>query len=104
MAYKGENIDITIKGDAEYNLDEFDFKVLVYPDRHPEEKIVVEKSSMEKLDLNYYLATIGYETTKGLTLGNYTIELLVVESGTSRSIWVKNGAFPVYDSASKSID
>lgn len=103
MAYRGENIDITIKGDSEYNLDELDFKVLVYPDRHPDEKIVVEKSAMEKLDSNYYSATISYENTKGLALGLYTIELLVVESETSRSILVKQGAFPVYDSASKDI-
>ena len=104
MAYRGENIDITIKGDSEYNLDELDFKLLVYPDRHPDEKKVVEKSAMEKLDSNYYSATIGYETTKDLALGLYTIELLVVESETSRSILVKQGSFPVYDSASKDIE
>lgn len=104
MAYRGENIDITIKGDSEYNLDELDFKVLVYPDRHPNEKIVVEKSAMEKLDSNYYSATIGYEETKDFALGLYTIEVLIVESGTSRSIFAKQGAFPVYDSASKNID
>ena len=103
MAYRGENIDITIKGDSEYNLDELDFKVLVYPDRHPEERIVVEKSEMDKLGQNYYSATIGYEQTKDFALGQYTIELLVVESETSRSILVKQGAFPVYDSASKDI-
>lgn len=101
--YRGENIDITIKGDSEYNLDELDFKVLVYPDRHPDERIEVDKSAMEKLDSNYYSAIIGYEKTKGLALGQYTIELLVVESETSRSILVKQGAFPVYDSASKDI-
>ena len=67
-------------------------------------KKVVEKSAMEKLDSNYYSATIGYETTKDLALGLYTIELLVVESETSRSILVKQGSFPVYDSASKDIE
>ena len=104
MAYRGENIDITIKGDSEYNLDELDFKLLVYPDRHPDEKKVVEKSAMEKLDSNYYSATIGYEATKDLALGLYTIEVLIVESGTSRSIFAKQGAFPIYESASKSIE
>ena len=103
MSYRGENIEITIKGDSEFNLDSLDFKLLVYPDRHPDEKIVVEKSAMEKLDSNYYSATIGYENTKDLALGLYTIELLVIESETSRSILVKRGAFPVYDSASKDI-
>ena len=103
MAYRGENIEITIKGDSEFNLDQLNFMVLVYPDRHSDEKIVVEKSKMEKLESNYYQATIGYEETKMLPLGNYTIEVLVIQSETSRSIYAKPGAFPVYDSASKDI-
>ena len=104
MAYRGENIDITIKGDSEYNLDELDFKVLVYPDRHPEGKIIIDKSSVTKIDTNYYELSIGFEKTKEMALGQYTIELLLVESGTSRSIFAKQGAFPIYESASKSIE
>lgn len=103
MAYRGENIDITIKGDSEYNLDELDFKVLVYPDRHPDERTVIEKSQAKKLDSNYYCLSIEFEATKDMALGLYTIEVLIVESGTSRSIFAKQGAFPVYDSASKDI-
>lgn len=104
MAYRGENIDITIKGDSEFNLDELDFKVLVYPDRHTEEMTTIEKSAMTKLNDNQYFGSIGYEQTKTMPLGLYTIEVLVIESGTSRSIYVKPGAFPMYDSASKNID
>lgn len=101
--YRGEDIDITIKGDSEFNLDELDFKVLVYPDRHTNEVTTIEKSAMTKLSDNQYYGTIGYEQTKTMPLGLYTIEVLVIESGTSRSIYAKPGAFPMYDSASKDI-
>lgn len=104
MAHRGENIDITIKGDSEFNLDELDFKVLVYPDRHMNEVTTIEKSAMTKLSDNQYFGTIGYEHTKAMPLGLYTIEVLVIESGTSRSIYAKPGAFPMYDSASKNIE
>lgn len=103
MAYRGENIDITIKGDSEFNLDELDFKVLVYPDRHTNEATTIEKSAMTKLSDNHYHGSIGYEQTKGMSLSSYTIEILVIESGTSRSIYAKPGAFSMYDSASKNI-
>lgn len=104
MAHRGENIDITIKGDSEFNLDELDFKVLVYPDRHTEEITTIEKSAMTKLSDNQYFGTIRFEQTKAMPLGLYTIEVLVIESGTSRSIYAKPGAFPLYDSASKDIE
>lgn len=104
MAYRGENIDITIKGDSEFNLDELDFKVLVYPDRHTNEATTIDKSAMTKLNDNQYFGTIRYERTKTMPLGLYTIEVLVIESGTSRSIYAKPGAFPMYDSASKDIE
>ena len=102
--YRGENIDITIKGDSEFNLDNMDFTVLIYPDRHTNEATAIEKSAMTKLNDNQYAGTIGYEQTKGMPLGLYTIEVLVIESGTSRSIYAKPGAFPLYDSASKNIE
>lgn len=104
MAHRGENIDITIKGDSEFNLDELDFKVLVYPDRHPAEATTINKSAMTKLIDNQYFGSIGYEETKTMPLGLYTIEVLLIESGTSRSIYAKPGAFPMYDSASKDIE
>lgn len=104
MAYRGENIDITIKGDSQFNLDTMNFKVIVYPDRHTDEVTTIEKSAMIKLGDNQYNGSIGYEQTKAMTLGLYTIEVLVIESGTSRSIYAKPGAFPMYDSASKNIE
>lgn len=104
MAYRGENIDITIKGDDVFNLDDMDFKVLVYPDRHVDEAISIAKSDMTRLEDNQYFASIGYEKTKELPIGEYTIEVLVIEGSTSRSIFAKRGAFPVYDSASKNVE
>ena len=103
MAHRGGNIDITIQGDSEFNLDTMDFKVLVYPDRHPEEVVTLEKSEMTKIEDNNYTGSIGYEVTKNMPLGSYTVEVLVIESETSRSVYAKAGAFPMYDSASKDI-
>lgn len=103
MAYRGENINITIKGDSEFNLDNLDFEVLVYPDRHTDEVTTLSKSSMTKVGANTYFGTIEFSETKTMYLGFYTIEVLIKESETSRSIYVKPSAFPVYDSASKDI-
>ena len=103
MAYRGENIDITIKGDSEFNLDALSFMVLIYPDRHTEQAIQINKEDGDRLGENHYHLRLEYSQTKDMALGMYTIEVLVIESGISRSIYMKNGAFPVYDSASKNI-
>ena len=102
--YRGENIDITIKGDTEFNLDSQDFVVLIYPDRHPDETKIVTKLECEKVANNHYKAVIGYAETKEMPLGYYTVEVLIIENNNSRSIYAKQGAFPMYDSASKSIE
>ena len=103
MAYRGENIDFVIKGDSTYNLDTMDFKVLFYPDRHPDEVTTVLKSEMTKLNTNHYSGSIGYQHTKAMPLGLYTIEVLIIESSTNRSIFLKKGAFPLYETASEDI-
>ena len=53
---------------------------------------------------NHYSGKIGYEITKEMPIGSYTIEVLAIEGETSRRIYVKLGAFPMYDSASKNIE
>lgn len=104
MAYRGENIDIVIKGSDIVNLDNNDFVVLLYPDRHPERKFEVHKSEMVKLNSNHYSGGVEYTESKALPLGSYTIELLIKEGTTRRSVFVKPSAFPLYDSASKNIE
>lgn len=104
MAHRGENIDITIKGDETINLDNFDFRLLTYPDGHTDKATTVEKANMTKISANHYEAQIDYKVTKGMPLGAYTIEILLIESVAERSIYVKRGAFPLYDSASKNIE
>lgn len=103
MAYRGETISITIKGDEKHNLDSLDFKVLIYPDRHTDDYTQFNKSDLTKLAANYYSLSIAPSTTADLALGMYTIEILLIEGGNSRSIYAKQGAFPIYDSASKNI-
>lgn len=104
MAYRGENIDIAVKGDAQHNLDSKDFKVLVYPDGHTEELQTINKSEMTQIATNYYSGSIGYNKSKNMPLGSYTIEVLVIEGQNDRSIFLSKSAFHLYDSASKSIE
>lgn len=103
MAYRGENIDIAVKGDTQHDLDSKDFKVLVYPDGHTENVQIISKSQMQKIETNYYSGTISYETSKTMPLGSYTIEVLVIEGQNDRSIFLSRSAFPLYDSASSAI-
>lgn len=104
MAYRGENIDITVKGDATWNLDSLEFKVLIYPDRHPEDATMIDKSEMSRVEGNLYAGSVSYEITKDWPLGYYTVEVLIIENEMSRSVFVRQGAFTVHDSASKDID
>lgn len=101
--YRGENIDITIKGDSEFNLDKLDFRVLVYPDKKLEDAIILPKSESEKLGDNYYKVSLGYEQTKEMSLGLYSIEVLL-EEDDERKIYAKSRVFSLLDSASKDID
>lgn len=104
MAYRGGNIDITVRGDSTWNLDELDFKVLIYPDRHPEDAITMNKSEMASIGVNHFAGSVGYEETRDMALGYYTVEILIIENETSRSIFAKQGAFPMHDSASKDVE
>lgn len=101
MAYRGEDIPIVITGDEENNLDTLDFKVLFYPHDKPESSTTLLKSEMKKESENSYSGKIPYTTTKEMSVGYYTIEILTI--GDERRIFKKDGAFTLYDSASKNI-
>ena len=103
MAYRGETIEITIKGDDKYNLDELLFWVNIYPDRHTDEYLGVSKSAMTKLGSNHYKLSIDPQTSADLHVGFYTIEIMVEDNQRTRSIYAKQSAFPVYDSSFKNI-
>jgi hypothetical protein len=102
MAYKGEDIPIVITGDNENNLDEVDFKVLFYPHDTPDNPTILLKSDMTKEEENMYSGKIPFSTTKTMPIGYYTIEILTI--GEERRIFKKDGAFTLYDSASKDIE
>lgn len=104
MAYKGEDIHFTIKGDENINLDSFDFMLLTYPDGHYDEAVTVNKSEMTKIGDNHYECEVDYSVSKNMTPGVYTIEILIIENESDRSIYLKRGAYPLYDSASKNIE
>jgi hypothetical protein len=104
MAYRGGNIDFTVKGDKTWNLDEHDFKVLVYPNNHPDRAVAVSKADMRKVEANMYEGAVSYKDTKNLMLGYYTIEILVIEAEDSRSVFARENAFELLDSASKNVE
>lgn len=104
MAYRGGNIDFVIKGDTENSLDANDFKVLVYPNRHFDNALAIEKSAMQKVGTNEYSCTIDYKGTKSMSIGMYTIEVLFIENENHRSVFTMQSAFPLYESASEDIE
>lgn len=103
MAYRGEDIKIVVKGDAIYDLDKCDFKVLLYPDRHPNEATVISKEEMTREGSNYYSGEISAEASKALPIGLYTIEVLVFDGEDDRTIFLERSVLPIYDSGSKNI-
>lgn len=103
MAYRGETTKIRLIGDDKINLSSLDFVVAVYPDRDPDDAIYIEKVDMVAVAANEFVAKIDPEQTSGMSLGLYTIEVLVHEDSGDNLIFAKRGAFPMYDSASKNI-
>lgn len=103
MAYKGEDIPIIIEGDNNNNLDSLDFKVVLYPHDDLTNKIVINKNAMKKESDNVYSGTISHTDTANMPVGYYSIEILTI-GNTERRIFKKDGAFTLYDSASKNIE
>lgn len=100
MALQGENINITIRGNDTINLDNIDFNVSVYIYPNIEAVTTISKLQCTKQDTNVYLCVIPYATTKTMQIGMYTIEVL---DSTNKSIYIKNNAFSLNISASKSL-
>lgn len=103
MAYRGGNIDLTIKGDLTWDLDENDFKVLVYPNNYPEKAVSVSKADMSKVEDNMYSGSVSYKDTKAMMLGLYTIEVVIIKGEDSRSVFARENAFELFNSAAKDI-
>lgn len=102
MAYKGEDIPIIIEGDSNNNLDAMDFKVVLYPHDDLDNTTVINKSDMKKEDDNVYSGTISHVQTADMPVGYYSIEILTIGE-TERRIFKQDGAFILYDSASKNV-
>jgi hypothetical protein len=109
MAYKGEDIPIIIEGDSNNNLDELEFQVVFYPHDDLDNKRVIRKSELKKNENNVYSGVIPYSMTMQMPIGYYSVEVLTVapDTGTigsiERRIFKKDGAFILYDSASKNL-
>ena len=102
MAYKGEDIPIVITGDDNTNLDDLDFKILIYPHDDIDNYIVLGKTDMKAGGANTYTGQIPHSETKDMPIGYYTIEVLSI-GDDKRRIFKKEGAFTLYDSASKNV-
>lgn len=109
MAYKGEDIPIIIEGDSNNNLDELEFQVVFYPHDDLDDKKVIRKSEMIKNGDNVYSGVIPYNVTMDMPIGYYSVEVLTIApdagiiGSIERRIFKKDGAFILYDSASKNL-
>ena len=100
MALQGENINITLSGDSSINLDTIDFKVTAYISPNIESLVTITKAQCTPQANNKYLCVIPYTSTKTMAIGSYTIEVL---DNTNKSIYIKNNAFILNLSASKTL-
>lgn len=99
-AYQGEDIEITLKGTGDYNLDSIEFTLTVYPCSDISDIYSVAKASCTKISSNQYRATIPSSVSKTMTTGPYTIEVL---DSTNRKIYQKKGRMILNASASKNL-
>lgn len=105
MAYQGEDWVFTITGDDKTNLDNNDFKILVYPCGKSNISVsTITKEQCSQVKENVYTGTIPFQTTKNLEIGLYTVEVLLISSGNVRSVFMKNNAFENKPSESKNIE
>lgn len=104
MAYQGEDIPFIVKGDENLSLEANDFKVLTYPCGKPDSAYTLEKSQFSKDGENMYSGKIPYTETKTMEPGNYTIEVLLIVDGTTRTVYMNKMAFPLYPAAARNVE
>lgn len=100
MAYQGEDICFTIRGDSSVDLESSDFTFLAYPCDDPSSPYSVAKAECEKTAENEYVATIPQSYSMTMRTGYYTIEIY---DGTNRAIYQKRNAFVVNVSGAKTL-
>ena len=107
MYYQGENIKVSIKSDSVTNLNGRDFKLLAYPHfERNNAKYIVTLNKKDFTpdtvgDVTTFSGDIPYTKTALLPTGDYDIEVLVKESETFRSIFLKTFAFALEFANSK---
>jgi hypothetical protein len=100
MAYRGEDIPIIIEGDSNNDLDVLNFKVVLYPHDDIDNVMIIHKKDMTSVSKNVYSGKISYNETLSMPVGYYSVEILTIGEN-ERRIFKKDGAFTLYDSASK---
>lgn len=93
MAYQGEDIAITLEFDNDIVSLSESFVVLVYPTYNvADDKSVFEESNVS-VENGEATVVIKAEKTASMQTGPYTIEVLVVTNGDTRSIYQQREAF-----------
>jgi len=97
--FQGEQINITINGADEYNLETLSFGCVIYPADDLTKAVNIPKVSMTKVaNQNTYIAHIASSVTKTLPVGIYNIEFY---DDTNDSIYRQPNVFNLDVSASK---
>lgn len=114
MAYQGEDIKFTIRGNGEIDLDNSDFAISVYPHCEcevSEDKIVrltksenftPVKDSNEELT-NTYIGTIPASKSSGMSEGLYNMELFIKNKDEECSIFKEKHALTIECAVSKEL-
>lgn len=99
-AYQGEDIDITLEGKSDYNLDLITFTVIVYPCSDPTDTYIINKAQCTKEYTNCYTATVPKSASTNMRTGPYIIE---VYDSTNRKIYQSRGRMIINSSAAKAL-
>lgn len=99
-AYQGEDIDITLEGKSDYNLDLITFTVIVYPCSDPTDTYMINKSQCTKEYANCYTATVPKSVSSKMRTGPYIIE---VYDSTNSKIYQCRGRMIINTSAAKAL-
>ena len=113
MAYQGGDIKFTIVGNKKVDLDNNNFKVIVYPhcqcgkitDFNTLPAVTLNKDSFEKTSDNTFVGKIPYTITKDMEETMYSMEVLIIDDEKNeRRLFVKKHAFSLECSVSKQVD
>lgn len=95
--FRGEVISLYLKGDKQFNLQEVDFNVYIYPDGDIRPDFLKKtKADCKVQDDGSFLLTIDATTTSSMPLTSYTIE---INDASNNVVYKQQNAFSLEPSA-----